>query len=213
MLWDSWMKSTKSVLFCFHGGPLLRRKRWLILVATAMESSIPIYFWVSECVFFRYPGKSFLHDELSSLRFEGFEDVSGSGCTAVCVDTLLNTCQVSASDWAGYFAESSWKENWSQRSVWTLGMMAERNRQIFMEYCPTGHRKKFANIEEMSGKREVTWSSSSKSICEKLCSPDGWNYFHIHCTCSLVLAISSAVILLIYGSYSPLSAWACFPFT
>lgn len=93
MLWDSWMKSTKSFLFCFHGGPLLRRKRWWILVATAMESSIPIYFWVSECVFFRYPGKSFLHDELSSLRFEGFEDVSGSGCTAVCVDTLLNTCQ------------------------------------------------------------------------------------------------------------------------
>lgn len=146
------MKSTESFLFCFHGGSLLQR---LILVATAMESSIPIYYWVGGCVFFRYPGKSFLHDELSSLQFEGFEDVSGGTGTGVCVDTLLNTCQVSASHWAGYFAESFWKENWSQWSVWTLGIMAERNRPNF--YGVSSYRsqkaicKHWRNVREKRG--------------------------------------------------------------
>lgn len=154
MPWDSWMKSTKSFLFCFHGG-LLWRGGLLMLVATAMEGSIPIYYWVSGCVVFRYPEKNFLHDELSSLRFEGFEDVSGGGCTVVCVDTLLNTCQLSASDWAGCFAESFWKENWSQRSVWTLGMMAERNKPNF--YGVPSYRsqkaigKHWGNVREKRG--------------------------------------------------------------
>lgn len=37
-------------------------------------------------VFFRYPSKSFLHNELSCLQFEVSEAIYGSGCTAVCVD-------------------------------------------------------------------------------------------------------------------------------
>lgn len=45
---------------------------------------ILLSWWV--CIF-RDPGKNFLHDELSSLRFEGFEDVSGGGSTTVCVWT------------------------------------------------------------------------------------------------------------------------------
>lgn len=68
-------------------------------------------------------------------------------------------------------------------------------------------------LKKCQGKEKQQCPSSSQSICEKLHSPDGWNGFHIRGTCSLVLAISSAVVLLIYGGYSPLSAWACFPFT
>lgn len=158
MLWDSWMKSTKSFLFCFHGGPLLRREKRLVLVATAMERSIPIYYWVDECVFFRYPGKSFWHDELSSLWFQSFEDVlevvvpqSGwmhywipARCPHPTEQGILQNPSGGKTGHRGLFERLGW---------WQKG-----TDQIFMEYRPTGHRKQFANIEEMSGKREVTWS-------------------------------------------------------
>lgn len=65
--------------------------------------------------------------------------------------------------------------------------------------------------EKCQGKERQQGPSSSESICEKLYSPDGWNGFHIHCTCSLVFAISSAVLLLIYGSYSPHQCMSMFP--
>lgn len=161
MPWDSWIKSTKSFLFCFHGGLLWRRL--LMLVATAMESSIPIYYWVNECVVSRYPGKSFLHNELVKLfAIWGFWRCLWSWLYwSLCGHITEYLPGVfGSSDWAGCFAESFWKENWSQKSEHKfehLGWWQKGTNQIFMESRPTGPRKQFANIEEMSGKREVTW--------------------------------------------------------
>lgn len=127
MPWDSWIKSTKSFLFCFHGG-LLWRRRQLMLVATAMESSVPMYYWINECVVFRYPGKSFLCNELVKLfAIWGFWRCLWSWLYwSLCGHITEYLPGVfGSSDWAGCFAESFWKENWSQKSVWTLGMMAE----------------------------------------------------------------------------------------
>lgn len=163
-----------------------------------------------------YPRKSFLHNELNCLQFEVFEAIYGGGCPAVCVDVLLDWIPARwlhpTAEWVFCRIVLEGKPATEVRSNTSDDGRMEQTKFLQSTVLQVAESN-LQMLEKCQGKERQQGPSSSESICEKLLSPDGWNGFHIHCTCSLVLAISSAVVLLIYGSYFSLSAWACFPFT
>lgn len=166
-------------------------------------------------VFFTYPSKSFLHNELSCLQFEVFEATSRDGCPAVCVDVLtgLNTCRVTASNRTGHFTESFWKENWLRRSLWTLGMMAERNRLNF--YGVPSYRSQKAickhrrNVREKRGNKvHPAPKASVKNYMAQMA--EMVFTFIAHVVWSLLSPVQSFCWSMVV--IPPISAWACFPF-